>query len=106
LYRQHYWRISLVLSHCRGFYNRPVPAAGTGRVTVQFIMIAGSFIDDTVFGIAKRAGKADDIPGSRARNFRFYRMVFHWNIRSCNSRKGAADLKREMRSSCRKGLEG
>ncbi len=40
-------------------------------------MVAGSFIDDTVFSIAQRAGKPDDIPGSRACDFRFYGIVFH-----------------------------
>jgi len=67
----HHGRISPGLSHCGGFYNTSFPAAGTGRVTVHLVMIAGGFIDDTIVSIAERAGKADDIPGSRAGNFRF-----------------------------------
>ncbi len=34
----------------------------TGRIPAHFIVIAGGFIDDTVFSIAHGAGIPDDIP--------------------------------------------
>jgi hypothetical protein len=49
----------------------------TGSIPAYLVMVPGGFVDDTVFGIAQRAGETDDIPGSRASDFRFYGMVFH-----------------------------
>jgi hypothetical protein len=49
----------------------------TGRIPGHLVMVTGGFIDDTVFGIAHGTVEPDDIPGSRAGNFRFNGMVFH-----------------------------
>jgi len=70
-------RISRVLPHCRRHHPAPFPAAGTGRVPGELVMVAGGFIDDTVFGIAQGTGVPDDIPGPRARDVRMNGMVDH-----------------------------
>lgn len=54
----------------------------TGRIPAYLVMVAGSFVDDTVFCIAHGAGIPNDIPGSRAGYFWFCGGIFHYSIRS------------------------
>jgi hypothetical protein len=76
-YFYHCRRISRVLRHRGGCNDTALPAAGTGRLPGQLVMVAGGFVDDMVFSIALRAGKPDNVPGSCACDFRFYGRSFH-----------------------------
>lgn len=70
-------RIFRALPYRRRHHPAPFPAAGTRRIPVELVMVAGGFIDDTVFGITPGTGVTDDIPGPRARDFRMNGMVCH-----------------------------
>jgi len=58
-------------------YRGMFPAVRTQCIPGFLVMVPGTFIDDTILSIAKRAGEQDNISGSRTHNFRFYGRFFH-----------------------------